>query len=95
MKLFFLILAVPTILFATDVQRSAAEPEDRAYCDVNLLGGLNVTGGRCRFFDEVMTGIVSTDPLTVRCSRIRVTCNRQGNPLEVKLEKETSADETN
>lgn len=67
--------------------------KDRAFCQVNLMGGFNVTGGRCRFFDEAMTGIVSLDPLTIRCSRINVSCNRDGKAIETVVQTSESSEE--
>ena len=86
--LFLLTLSTLTYGAATDLQQDVApKAANRAFCNVNLMGGFNVTGGRCHFFDEVMTGIVSLEPLTIRCSRVTVTCNRGGQPVEVSMEK--------
>ncbi len=43
-------------------------------CQVMKWGTHQTSGGRCLFSDEVMTGIISVDPLIVQCSMLRVTC---------------------
>lgn len=85
------ILAVLT-LFSSALAFGAAEraTEIRAKglprgCSVYLWPGSSVSGGRCVFSDSVMTGIQSVDPLTIRCSRLEVRCNRtKARPTEKK-----------
>jgi len=88
MKIALFVFSLCTLAVAAEETRVTPEKE-RAFCNVSVMGGSNVTGGRCRFFDEVMTGIVSLDPLTIRCSTVRVTCNRDGKPVEVSMQNET------
>ncbi|MCB0405855.1 MAG: hypothetical protein KDD51_13820 [Bdellovibrionales bacterium] len=68
-------LLVAGIAIAKDGQTSV----DMSRCDVRITYG-SVGTSRC-FFDEVMVGIDSVDPLRVRCGRLEVTCptNRE-NP---------------
>ncbi|MBI4406095.1 MAG: hypothetical protein HY537_18190 [Deltaproteobacteria bacterium] len=45
-------------------------------CNVRVMFKHNVQGGICPYLDEVMIGVVSLEPLTVRCGRLEAYCPR-------------------
>ena len=47
------------------------------HCDVRTYMAHDTTSGRCSYWDEVMVGITRLDPLTIRCARLEVRCNRE------------------
>ena len=93
MKTIFFLSLLTAVAFGAKSNNSVSAPKDRAFCNVSMMGGFTTTGGRCRFFDEVMTGIVSLDPLTIRCSRVNVTCNRDGKAFETVVETDETSEE--
>ena len=68
------LLLVSSVSFGADEMETL--PAAPPYCDVRLWAAHDVSGGRCRFMDEVMVGIKSVSPLIIRCSRLEVRCNR-------------------
>ncbi len=44
-------------------------------CEVRIRYQHDVLGTRCTFYDEVMVGISSLDPLRIRCGVLEVSCN--------------------
>ena len=53
-----------------------------ADCQVRTYFAHDVSGGRCIFNDEVMVGISKLEPLTVRCAKLEVRCNRPEEAIE-------------
>lgn len=49
----------------------------RQNCNVRTVGAHDTIGGRCSFWDEVMVGISRLEPLTIKCARLIVTCDRE------------------
>ena len=72
--LFVLICLTPALAsnFETELQIG----DQRGNCTVRTYFEHNVTGNRCRFWDEVMVGITSTDPMVIRCARLDVSCRQ-------------------
>ena len=47
---------------------------DDRQCTVRTSFAHTVMTGKCSYWDEVMVGIASLEPLTIRCARLEVTC---------------------
>lgn len=60
----------------TETLVTSKAPSRVGNCQVRIWSAHDVTGGRCTFFDEVMVGIRTVDPLVIRCGRLEVTCSR-------------------
>ncbi len=89
MKLLLAMIVLSSFAWGAE---TAEKTDERSFCNVSLFSGSSVVGNRCRFFDEVMTGIVRLDPLTIRCSRLNVTCNRDRKVIPVTITEEKEND---
>jgi len=79
---FFVICLAPA--FAVDEELELKT--DRALrCDVRTYFAYTTTRDRCTWRDDVMVGVASVDPLTIRCARLEVTCQKRE---DAKSEKE-------
>lgn len=78
---FFLFVVDTT--FAGDANHLLPE-KARLNCRATTKFATTVGGGRCRFRDEVVIGVVSVDPIIVRCARLDVQCSR--DPSSSKTE---------
>ena len=63
--------------YAASPERVIETKDGRIRCSVRTYFGYNTTRPKCRWWDEVMIGITSVDPLTIRCARLEVTCNER------------------
>ena len=86
MKIVALVVSFVGVLSFASPQDSDRIPFSERFpgCDVRLWSAADVTGGRCRFLDEVMVGIRSLDPLVIRCARLEVRCSRPSAPATEK-----------
>lgn len=69
------LFALGAVLAAVSVASTTGEHKGIGQrCDVRTYLAHDVPGSRCNYWDEVMVGIKSVDPLTIRCARLEVTC---------------------
>ena len=80
MNILCLVFLVSMSVFAQEIEVDI--DGKRTMCTTSLYSAMTTSGGKCRFYDEVMVGIMQMDPLMVRCARIRVTCSRKSGEEE-------------
>ncbi|MCB0416846.1 MAG: hypothetical protein KDD39_04295 [Bdellovibrionales bacterium] len=85
MKTIFLVIT--WVLASAAIAEEAPTKVDTSRCNVRVAYGSSGTS-RC-FFDEVMIGIDSVDPLRVRCGRLEVTCPTNPDGAGNKLTMDT------
>ncbi|MEZ4750192.1 MAG: hypothetical protein R3B54_06075 [Bdellovibrionota bacterium] len=82
-----LYLAITLFLSGVAIAEDGQTKVDASRCNVRVSYGSSGTS-RC-FFDEVMIGIDSVDPLRVRCGRLEVTCPNNADKAGDKLTMDT------
>ena len=61
--------------------------ENRVFCNARTWGAHVVNDARCKYWDEVLVGIKSVDPMAVICARLDVSCPNR--PTEKVVQKES------
>ena len=78
MKVLILTLCLGTLASANHHEIQV----DGRSCNVTTYFTQNITGGQCRWYDEVMVGIKSVEPLIIRCARLQVSCTKSSQSPE-------------
>ncbi len=84
MKKMLLAFVLSAISFADSIQ------VDGRYCNVNTYFVQNVSSGQCPYFDQVMVGVRSVNPLVIRCARLIVSCNDRPSDNDTNSKDESA-----